>query len=212
MANDGAGRRWRAGQAFHSQLSIAQPMTVVLRFKALTSVQDDSHPIVLAFCDDMLRLRLDLWRAGWTDSGVHDRCGCPAQLAGAERPGRVAGNQPACHDGRSCVVGRPVGVDASKQALLADLDGGSAIANRCIPPCYVGGAEFCSKALCRPCNCMGNPMPSLHGVRDCARPSRRLGQRAQLARQLRIVTSSITRCVRHYSLAPACCSKHKPQL
>jgi len=168
-------------------------MTVVLRLMPVTSVRDDSHPIVLDLCDNLLRLRIHFWRAGWTDRGCYDRHRHPAQLAGAERPAGMEDHQHSGHAGRSGIVDRPVGVDAQKPALLADMDGGGANAHYCIAPRHLGLIEFRAKKLCRAGDGLGDPMPPLHGLRDCARPSRHAAAAPLLAGVPTLVSPQIGR-------------------
>lgn len=181
MAVDCAGWRRRAHQTFDCQLSVDRSMTVVLRPEDVASVRDDSHHFVLAFCNILLWLRPGFWRSRRSYRSGDDHCRRTAQLGSAKPPGQMDRDQLAGDDGRCAAVDWPALPDASKSAILADLDGRGAVADRCLPSCDARRAGLCTEKLRRRGNRVGNSVPTVHGLRSCAGPSQSVQTRSALA-------------------------------
>jgi len=187
-------------------------MTVVLRLKSVTAIQDDSHPIVLALCDRLLWLCAHLRQARWTARSIDDCSSRLTQLVGAERPAGMEGDQPAGHAGRPRLVDRDAGVDGAKPSLLADLDGGSAISDGRIAPGDFDRAGIRAKKLCGACDGLGDPVSPFDGGRNRARPARFIAARPPIAYGTHIRFLSLPSCRRsRLPVAGSCLNRASPR-
>jgi len=146
-------------------------MTVMPCPETISSARDDSHHPVLDFCNGLLRLYADVWRSRWTHRSGHDYRRGDVKLGCAKPAGHMDRNQLAGHGSRFAPMDRPNSFDASQPALLADLDGGGTVADRRLASCNSRHVRLRPKELRRAGNGLGDPLPSVHGLRSCSGPS-----------------------------------------